>query len=95
MQAIFGDNGQHLLCSSCLGGSECVKCGYGLCYMQPKYETVVDHFLTLTAEGRRREEKKRKERGGGQEYLGCQKYTFCCHSLVSDCRLSLLFHCSF
>jgi hypothetical protein len=49
MQAVFGYNGQHLLCSSCIVGSECDKCGYGLCYMQQKFETAADHFLTLAA----------------------------------------------
>jgi hypothetical protein len=63
MQAISGDNGQHL---------SCVKGGYGLCYMQLRFETDADHFLTLAAKGESRK----------QEYLGCQKYTFYCHSLV-------------
>jgi len=55
MQAIFGDNGQHLLCSSCIVGSECVKCRYGLCYIQQKFETAADHSLSLAAKKRERE----------------------------------------
>ena len=30
-------------------GSECVKCGYGLCYMQQEFEPAADHFLTPAA----------------------------------------------
>jgi len=52
MKAIFGDNEQHLLCSSCIVGSECFKCGYGLCYMQVRFETTADHFFTLAAKGK-------------------------------------------
>jgi len=58
MQAIFGNNGQHLLCSSSIVGSECVKCRYGLWYMQQKFETAADHSLSLAAKKRERERKQ-------------------------------------